>query len=291
MLSPADRAIVHRDAAIPGLALLLDPTAMLDVLRRDARATDVEAVAARYVRYKPGTNALVAYDVRVGGTTVVVHAKAHATGPAVPLPGSLRRAGSESVVDSSLGFGRVLLPEMCGRRVGVSQRRQGPRPGDDGHRRQSPGPDGARSGFAPRSWRRRTRRARVQAGASLRRCARHRRASRCGGARAGTWDDPAAGASGRDPFAPVAARPRPAPVAWHHDHELDRGRDLCGRSWHGATGARWRARSGGRSPHCTRCPLRGYPNREWPTSAARSMQPRACCPPSCQTSGWLPRTW
>lgn len=52
MLSPADAALVARDPAVPGLALLLDDDALSALLGG--------RVARRYLRYKPGTSAVCA---------------------------------------------------------------------------------------------------------------------------------------------------------------------------------------------------------------------------------------
>jgi len=106
MLDPADRVLTRRDAALPGLALLLDADAVADRLR----ATHlVDAVAARYVRYKPGENAVVAYDVTAGGHVHTVHAKAHRA----DAPVKLEKAEERPTAPSALGPGRVVWPDAA----------------------------------------------------------------------------------------------------------------------------------------------------------------------------------
>lgn len=117
MLSPADRLLVHRDTGIPGLGLVLDAAAMLELLRDACEGGDVQAVTPRYLRYKPGTNALVAHDVRVDGLTVSVHAKAHTAGDGPSFESRMRKADGRAVCHPVLGFSRMLLPDV---RVGVS---------------------------------------------------------------------------------------------------------------------------------------------------------------------------
>nr|HMQ55578.1 aminoglycoside phosphotransferase family protein [Anaerolineae bacterium] len=63
MLSPADAALVQRDPHLPGLALLLDPAAMLETLQRQVEPVQIEAMQPTYLRYKPGTSCLAAYRV------------------------------------------------------------------------------------------------------------------------------------------------------------------------------------------------------------------------------------
>jgi len=76
MLSPADAALIKRDTAIPGLATLLDQEAFAGVLDGALTGRTIEAASARYVRYKPGKNCLVAYDVTTDAGEIHVYAKA-----------------------------------------------------------------------------------------------------------------------------------------------------------------------------------------------------------------------
>lgn len=54
MLGPDDAALVERDTAIPGLALLLDPDRLLE--RLGGLDGAVHAIATTYLRYKPGVS-------------------------------------------------------------------------------------------------------------------------------------------------------------------------------------------------------------------------------------------
>ncbi len=61
MLYNADQSLVERDRQLPGLATLLDDATLLSLLR--AAGQDVQTVTSAYLRYKPHTNCLVAYEV------------------------------------------------------------------------------------------------------------------------------------------------------------------------------------------------------------------------------------
>jgi aminoglycoside phosphotransferase (APT) family kinase protein len=78
MLSRVDAALVARDRALPGLATLLDPEAFAEALTPLTLLASA-AVRPTYVRYKPGTRCLVAYDVAVAGDRLHVHANAYAS--------------------------------------------------------------------------------------------------------------------------------------------------------------------------------------------------------------------
>lgn len=75
-LSFADLSLAERDRYLPGLATLLDDAAMLRLLR--SAGQEVQALTSRYVRYKPYTNCLVAYEVIVQGQPQWVYGKVFA---------------------------------------------------------------------------------------------------------------------------------------------------------------------------------------------------------------------
>src|SRR5438093_11933986 len=75
LLSPHDGDLVKRDAAIPGLATLLDPAAFLAALRSALPGAGLDGARAAYVRYKPSMNCLVAYEQDIAGTTMTAYAK------------------------------------------------------------------------------------------------------------------------------------------------------------------------------------------------------------------------
>jgi aminoglycoside phosphotransferase (APT) family kinase protein len=78
----ADAALVGRDRALPGLARLLDAdrfAAELDAsLRRCGSDAVVGGAQLVYLRYKPETSCLAAFELDLDGRTAFVHAKAHA---------------------------------------------------------------------------------------------------------------------------------------------------------------------------------------------------------------------
>ena len=80
MLTPADAAIVARDQAVPGLALVLDDDALTSRLRTVRPELGLVSARATYVRYKPGTSCLVAYRLDLGDREVLAFAKAYRQG-------------------------------------------------------------------------------------------------------------------------------------------------------------------------------------------------------------------
>jgi aminoglycoside phosphotransferase (APT) family kinase protein len=77
MLSPADKSLVSRDPALPGLSALLDPEAFAGLLKSALGVVSVDVPRPFYVRYKPGRRCLVAYEVSSSCDTLTVHAVAH----------------------------------------------------------------------------------------------------------------------------------------------------------------------------------------------------------------------
>src|SRR5437762_3036638 len=77
LLSPHDAALVKRDAAIPGLATLLDPEAFAAALRPSLPGVSLRVPPSIYVRYKPRMNCLVAYQLEVDGVTLDAYAKGY----------------------------------------------------------------------------------------------------------------------------------------------------------------------------------------------------------------------
>lgn len=77
MLTSADRALVGRDTALPGLALLLDPPAFVTELARWLPEWETARGQITYLRYKPGQSCLVGYRLELDGKHHCWHAKAH----------------------------------------------------------------------------------------------------------------------------------------------------------------------------------------------------------------------
>jgi len=108
MLSSDDVELVHRDTALPGLGLVLDPTAVARAV--SAVLPDIERAAAEitYVRYKPATSCLVAYRADVGDRVIDFHAKALRANET----GRLRRDSLEPRRPGSIAGARVVLTDQ-----------------------------------------------------------------------------------------------------------------------------------------------------------------------------------
>ncbi len=107
MLSLPDATLVQRDAAIPGLGVLLDDDAFVRVLQAALPERPIAFARSTYVRYKPRMNCLVAYQLTLDGTVVDVYAKAH-RGDA---DDKLRKTRERTSVQGALGPGCVVLDE------------------------------------------------------------------------------------------------------------------------------------------------------------------------------------
>ncbi len=76
MLSAHEAEIVRRDGDLPGLAVLLDTDAFLEVLSQEFPSICGAEAAIQYVRYKPGTSCLCSYRIGSAGGSFDVYAKA-----------------------------------------------------------------------------------------------------------------------------------------------------------------------------------------------------------------------
>ncbi len=115
MLSRDDAGLVCRDPALPGLAALLDADGFAEELGRLAPAAGVRGARAGYVRYKPGTNALVAYDVLTARGVVPVYARTFRpeAGPQIRRPrGRPGRTGLLGIGVTSLAACHALVREF-----------------------------------------------------------------------------------------------------------------------------------------------------------------------------------
>ena len=108
MLSSYDADLVRRDMAIPGLATLLDPEAFRGAA---SVASGVEITGAwpSYIRYKPGMNCLVAYELEVDGGRMAAYAKGHRA----DANDQLRKAQDLPGFPGPLGAGRVVLTDQA----------------------------------------------------------------------------------------------------------------------------------------------------------------------------------
>lgn len=76
MLSPDDLELVRRDPLLPGLPVLLDTEAFVDLLRRFLPGLNGPA-EHQYLRYKPGTSCLVGYRLKLEDEETEVTARAY----------------------------------------------------------------------------------------------------------------------------------------------------------------------------------------------------------------------
>ena len=81
-MTPADDRVADRDPSIRGLRTVLNPAA----LREWVSDLPLEGLEATYVRYKPGTSCLVAYEARIEGRETHFYARAQAEDAADKLP-------------------------------------------------------------------------------------------------------------------------------------------------------------------------------------------------------------
>lgn len=100
--------LVRRDGDIPGLGPLLDPALLLEELSGYLDTKQVEDIELDYLRYKQGMNCLGRYKLRVGGNTIVAHAKAHG----LDATNKMSKSSERPVTDTILGPGRVMLKQQ-----------------------------------------------------------------------------------------------------------------------------------------------------------------------------------
>src|SRR3954465_143658 len=108
MLSKYDADLARRDTAIPSLTTLLDPEAFRAVA---SAATNVEITGAwpSYVRYKPGMNCLVAYELQVAGQRIAAYAKGHRA----DASDQLTKAEQRGSVPGPLGTYRNVIADQA----------------------------------------------------------------------------------------------------------------------------------------------------------------------------------
>ncbi|MCY7397895.1 MAG: aminoglycoside phosphotransferase family protein [Sphingomonas bacterium] len=109
MLSPPDLDLARRDAALPGLATILDPAAMVAVLQRARPGIGFDDATIHYVRYKPGTSCLVGYRVKVDGEDVLFGAQARRP----DARDKLAKARAKPGVSGRLGPGRFVITDLA----------------------------------------------------------------------------------------------------------------------------------------------------------------------------------
>lgn len=106
-ISAADAALAERQRALPGLAALLDEVAFTSLLDEAYPEAGVRSARARYLRLKPSTNCLVAFEVEASAGSTRVYARTHPRSDA----GKLARVNEARAV-GALGRGGALLEEL-----------------------------------------------------------------------------------------------------------------------------------------------------------------------------------
>jgi streptomycin 6-kinase len=91
------------------LATLLEPEAFLAALSACRPEADFESARITYVKYKPGTNCLVGYQLEVAGASLDVYAKAYPC----TAQNKLRKAREQPSVPGPLGPGRIVLEDCA----------------------------------------------------------------------------------------------------------------------------------------------------------------------------------
>ena len=79
MLSSSDATLVERDAEIPGLAIVLDPSEFAALIEKQSSLT-IKKIETSYVRYKPKTSCLVSYHVTTANDAFDIYTTAYRTG-------------------------------------------------------------------------------------------------------------------------------------------------------------------------------------------------------------------
>lgn len=113
MLSAEDRDLAIRDRSLPGLAILLDPEAFVNLLRPFLPIAAHGTAQIAYIRYKPGTNCLVSYWLEVAGaegaaSKVELYAKAQKLNAWEKFENARKKPNAPGV----LGSGRIVLEEL-----------------------------------------------------------------------------------------------------------------------------------------------------------------------------------
>jgi aminoglycoside phosphotransferase (APT) family kinase protein len=110
MLSIADADVVRRDTELPGLARLLDASAMHDLLRRKVPHAKLGRLEQTYLRYKPGTSCLAGYRLEVDTVWVDLYARLVRPGnqtiwgPSAQKPMAFEEKSSASILINEPGL-------------------------------------------------------------------------------------------------------------------------------------------------------------------------------------------
>lgn len=108
MLSPGDVRLVARDTELPWLSVLLDAEGFASWLQARLPGVGIQGARARYLRYKPATSCLAAFDVATDRGSVVVTSKTFRTPAHEKLAKANRYAGAASAL------GPAVVTDPCG---------------------------------------------------------------------------------------------------------------------------------------------------------------------------------
>jgi aminoglycoside phosphotransferase (APT) family kinase protein len=108
MLSTENADLVRRDPGIPGLVVLMDPDALVDAIRPFIVVKGLVKATITYIRYKPATNCMIAYKLKIAGKTLLMHAKAHDADAVVKLKKALEKKN----IAGPFGAGVVSLKDI-----------------------------------------------------------------------------------------------------------------------------------------------------------------------------------
>lgn len=100
--------LLRRDRSIPGFGVILDPSRLLEYLRRQMDISKIDDIKLDYLRYKPGINCLARYELKTHGSTIWAYAKAHGQDAGIKVEKSRDRPAINSV----LGPGRIVLKDQ-----------------------------------------------------------------------------------------------------------------------------------------------------------------------------------
>ena len=109
-MRPEDRALAVRDSELPGLALLLDDDAVAAALSEQLPAVGVRAVRSTYIRYKPGTNCLVAFEIDTADGPRLAYGRAEHQDDEPKLRKAHTKARSGSVLVDDPPVALLLFP-------------------------------------------------------------------------------------------------------------------------------------------------------------------------------------
>jgi len=108
MLSTEFKNLTKRDEAVQGLSTLMKPKAFIRVLGSYFPEKNLEKMRMKYIRYKPGVNCLVRYQLKVDGQKIEIHAKAFGADKRTKIQKSKER----KTVNATIGAGRIFLEDQ-----------------------------------------------------------------------------------------------------------------------------------------------------------------------------------